>query len=29
VEPYLHEYKLKPLQEFDFEALARALPPRD
>jgi len=29
VEPYLHEYKLKLLQEFDFEALARALPPRD
>jgi hypothetical protein len=28
VEPYLHEYKLKLLQEFDFAALARALPPR-
>jgi hypothetical protein len=28
VEPYLYEYKLKLLKEFDFGALARALRPR-
>jgi hypothetical protein len=29
VEPYLHDYKLKLLREFDFDALARALAVRD